>query len=293
MIRRVSTHSRPKAAGKAGNHDGVSLYRFQHTAARRRLALFMPALVAYRMFQHTAARRRLESDYDLIHKGLMFQHTAARRRLVVFGVRMIKRLMFQHTAARRRLAWCVEATYQQLCVSTHSRPKAAGNFVIRPDGSAECVSTHSRPKAAGNLPSSRALAAICFNTQPPEGGWLRISSISFCVSMFQHTAARRRLGNKCVKKLLGNNVSTHSRPKAAGKRVCLHTRQSKMFQHTAARRRLGNMNRELEAKNFVSTHSRPKAAGYRCYTITRFKNGFNTQPPEGGWYRLKIFVKGC
>ena len=61
---------------------------------------------------------------------------------------------------------------------------------------------------------------------------------SFAGFMFQHTAARRRLGlrNMVVYWILG--VSTHSRPKAAG------VYQTGM---------LGYQD--------VSTHSRPKAAG--------------------------------
>ena len=57
------------------------------------------------------------------------------------------------------------------------------------------VSTHSRPKAAGRSVSVIHVFIICFNSQPPEGGWL---------------VARRPNG-------LFNFVSTHSRPKAAGR----------------------------------------------------------------------------
>ena len=77
---------------------------------------------------------------------------------------------FQHTAARRRLAAYVEKNKQFFKVSTHSRPKAAGD----PDGKDDPkkdVSTHSRPKAAGG-------------------------AFSFYIgihALFQHTAARRRL----------------------------------------------------------------------------------------------------
>ena len=35
----------------------------------------------------------------------------------------------------------------------------------------ECVSTHSRPKAAGWPASTGAGACVGFNSQPPEGGW--------------------------------------------------------------------------------------------------------------------------
>ena len=55
-------------------------------------------------------------------------------------------------------------------------------------------------------------------------------------------------------------VSTHSRPKAAGLRDRGLTRHRQRFQHTAARRRL----EIIEIK-------------------IRIGAGFNTQPPEGGW----------
>ena len=62
----------------------------------------------------------------------------------------LKRLkaMFQHTAARRRLGRIIVAPSFRLCVSTHSRPKAAGNSDAIA-GLRQNVSTHSRPKAAG------------------------------------------------------------------------------------------------------------------------------------------------
>ena len=56
--------------------------------------------------------------------------------------------MFQHTAARRRLASESGSLGRAGWVSTHSRPKAAGN--VRREGKyVVVVSTHSRPKAAG------------------------------------------------------------------------------------------------------------------------------------------------
>ena len=101
--------------------------------------------------------------------------------------------------------------------------------------------------------------------------------------LFQHTAARRRLGATKLSLTYTNDVSTHSRPKAAGlfgvsrKKFlrCFNTQppeggwyeylleimSDKVFQHTAARRRLVNHKWE-----YVSLASR-----------------FNTQPPEGGW----------
>ena len=57
-------------------------------------------------------------------------------------------------------------------VSTHSRLKAAGNNtaeLIQPVR----VSTHSRLKAAGRMPFGVFSNQVCFNTQPPKGGWRR------------------------------------------------------------------------------------------------------------------------
>ena len=56
------------------------------------------------------------------------------------------------------------------------------------------------------------------------------------------------------------DVSTHSRPKAAGKRF-VEEYLIDMFQHTAARRRLVLI----------------------PYPSQKHTSCFNTQPPEGGW----------
>ena len=82
----------------------------------------------------------------------------------------------------------------------------------------EQVSTHSRPKAAGHHRYFVFSFCCCFNTQPPEGGWLACQKMGKMSDVFQHTAARRRLVN----------------------RRCAARRLSK-FQHTAARRRLAAM----------------------------------------------------
>ena len=55
------------------------------------------------------------------------------------------------------------------------------------------VSTHSRPKAAGSTPFLSVYFRVCFNTQPPEGGWFKCLHKLLRVALFQHTAARRRL----------------------------------------------------------------------------------------------------
>ncbi len=102
----VSTHSRPKAAGT----NKVSLYTmywFQHTAARRRLGDFVVFWLRHGGFQHTAARRRLVYRRRVGRLRIMFQHTAARRRLGYNLFLIFRHFLFQHTAARRRLVHIV------------------------------------------------------------------------------------------------------------------------------------------------------------------------------------------
>ena len=99
---------------------------------------------------------------------------------------------FQHTAARRRLGTYEVAQEFYACVSTHSRPKAAGTSCT------QCVlnriSFNTQPPEGGwqQIYTNRRLF-YRFNTQPPEGGWevSELGNITRC--LFQHTAARRRL----------------------------------------------------------------------------------------------------
>ena len=86
---------------------------------------------------------------------------------------------------------------------------------------------------------------------------------------------------KCDR-MMDRDVSTHSRPKAAGTKKQRKNRPS-MFQHTAARRRLVDEAQIPAEFMRVSTHSRPKAAGSKRQYANAGDVGFNTQPPEGGW----------
>ena len=79
------------------------------------------------------------------------------------------------------------------------------------------------------------------------------------------------------------NVSTHSRPKAAGQPSCAATNPSPVFQLTAARRRLDLS--ACQAQIHQRFNSQPPeggwASGSRCPALY---SSFNSQPPEGGWY---------
>ena len=123
------------------------------------------------------------------------------------------------------------------CVSTHSRPKAAGSQSRKKKPTRHCFNTqppeggwgvggrefwvnlgfNTQPPEGGWLVLRRMrLLRPCFNTQPPEGGWGSKATTPLNLKMFQHTAARKRLGLGIVSVKQRLTVSTHSRPKAAG-----------------------------------------------------------------------------
>ncbi len=210
----VSTHSRPKAAGKqnaanTGQNSGFNTQppeggwcttlkdvysdnKFQHTAARRRLAACLWGLVVFfRVSTHSRPKAAGSGATGNIGKVVKFQHTAARRRLVTR----------------------CDVAKDFYSVSTHSRPKAAGQGGSKgSDGKG--VSTHSRPKAAGTPPDSCSCRP-CFNTQPPEGGWFDAFWIQERQAVSTHSRPKAAgLLLKQPRRRL--NVSTHSRPKAAG-----------------------------------------------------------------------------
>ena len=256
----VSTHSRPKAAGSEWAL-AVEAPQFQHTAARRRLGARL-SVRGYSIGVSTHSRPKAAGLKTVCKQTLINVSTHSRP----------KAAGFCHNTGIHR-PWHV---------STHSRPKAAGGYRT-PRRNARIVSTHSRPKAAGMCCDNGKVQPYCFNTQPPEGGcvfgcvqpfvmvgfntqppeggWFRILIKAAQSVRFQHTAARRRLGNHAGCERRSNacfntqppeggwasawlmtwslQVSTHSRPKAAG---------------------LGAVS--LLCLDTVSTHSRPKAAGF-------------------------------
>ena len=100
--------------------------------------------------------------------------------------------------------------------------------------------------------------SFSLNTQPPEGGCFSFGIWASYRSLFQHTAARRRL-----------EIS----PDTAW--------EAYQFQHTAARRRLKC--RSFVFKKISSFNTQPPEGGCNQTDakITSLQS-FNTQPPEGG-----------
>ena len=148
----------------------------------------------------------------------------------------------------------------------------------------------------------------CFNTQPPEGGWTRTRGTrTFTDSVSTHSRLKAA-GIGYIDDVCGIQVvSTHSRLKAAGSEssyavlplwVSTHSRLKAaggVLMHPASKSAVSTHSRLKAAgdrsvrpinRSEVSTHSRLKAAGQEGATLFLPFDGFNTQPPEGGWQCL-------
>ncbi|EFC88657.1 hypothetical protein NEIMUCOT_04706 [Neisseria mucosa ATCC 25996] len=213
----------------------------------------------------------------------MFQHTAARRRLGLRFVRIVDVVFvsthsrpkaagpprfetgckgwFQHTAARRRLGEhdCARQTIQRRFNTQPPEGGWAHVLHIVPIG---WVCFNTQPPEGGWARSIVARSSdFGFNTQPPEGGWILIKIFKKVIMCFNTQPPEGGWAWEKLDKHKLDMVSTHSRPKAAGPASAYSPNRHCGFQHTAARRRLGGY-------------------GFRLTTFY----GFNTQPPEGGWF---------
>ena len=171
----VSTHSRPKAAGGPMAMLSRLMRVSTHSRPKAAGARIKSARSCRFVSTHSRPKAAGSATAFAFWPHVMFQHTAARRRLEMRLIGLLFEKRFQHTAARRRLDESYEDAFNSAIVSTHSRPKAAG-FLLE----------------------FGLLIDHCFNTQPPEGGWFSFGIWTSYRSLFQHTAARRRLESGCV-----------------------------------------------------------------------------------------------
>ena len=147
---------------------------------------------------------------------------------------------------RRGLRGCAVSTHSRLkaagkrgfeadeltIVSTHSRLKAAG-FCFGGALFVCLVSTHSRLKAAGGRAGQGGFAAVCFNTQPPEGGWPCYISNFRSIGSFNTQPPEG--GWKQFTAYLGLDPSFNTQPPEGGWFLMKHRFcPLKSFQHTAA-----------------------------------------------------------
>ena len=193
ISKEVSTHSRPKAAGYLKPPTGANGKMFQHTAARRRLAAIK------------------EIDKKTCNVSTHSRPKAAGYRLM--KIRKAKRCFNTQPPEG---GWVLPTARIAVNGSFNTQPPEGGWPTRRLHAQETQVSTHSRPKAAGWHKPLISTVDNSFNTQPPEGGWAMKTATCFLHVLFQHTAARRRLGLSVAK-----------------------LKRAFAFQHTAARRRLG------------------------------------------------------
>ena len=209
----------------------------------------------------------------------VFQHTAARRRLARWSVSNGRRSSFNTQPPEG--GWAGVLSRQQRRDGFNTQPPEGGWTIAAFFAAIGAVSTHSRPKAAGDgEPVSSKHLLVSTHSRPKAAG--PQTAQGFLNQLFQHTAARRRLV-PCLCKRLPSRQFQHT---AARRRLAAIERKpdgERKFQHTAARRRLGNERCKFfgylycfntqppeggwdlvnngEPPVQVSTHSRPKAAG--------------------------------
>ena len=144
-------------------------------------------------------------------------------------------------------------------VSTHSRPKAAGVCVIVGFTASHCFNT--QPPEGGWLGGAAlSRSEACFNTQPPEGGWAGGGSLGRMGRSFNTQPPEGGWLHVVADPDRFAVVSTHSRPKAAGAAVAQFLGLLAVSTHSRPKAAGCNDCQHLQQYT-VSTHSRPKAAG--------------------------------
>ena len=278
---RVSTHSRPKAAGIIPLDILISAGVSTHS--RPKAAGIYDGIRAVSRMVSTHSRPKAAGNILMSLLHLFVVSTHSRPKAAGCGQKPEPKppMRFQHTAARRRLVSNISTATASACFNT--QPPEGGWFILA--GKIILYWLFQHTAARRRLGGLAVLFGILL--------------------VFQHTAARRRLDFRDGKVVVFGRVSTHSRPKAAGCNDCFirgiyavstHSRPKAagipmfrrqfcqyQFQHTAARRRLANRwptksnparfqhtaarRRLADTSSFcfgifaVSTHSRPKAAG--------------------------------
>ena len=169
---------------------------------------------------------------------------------------------FQHTAARRRLVPTAAPRYPHHRFNT--QPPEGGWLFFGAEYATGTMFQHTAARRRlGRLRHYICRGRLQFQHTAARRRLALPLTARFTKTRFQHTAARRRLGGFFVNWYYKIKVSTHSRPKAAGKAqiedkeniISFNTQPPEggwdavtnrpainiQFQHTAARRRLGGV----------------------------------------------------
>ena len=157
--------------------------------------------------------------------------------------RFARNYRFQHTAARRRLVRS-SGSWRNRAYRFNTQPPEGGWCSASfPYLAAAVVSTHSRPKAAGNQ-ACQFIIGKQFQHTAARRRLDGIGDFEVARFTFQHTAARRRLVSTQYYRLMFDMFQHTAARRRLGKHylmICL----MRKFQHTAARRRLGLKTNDL------------------------------------------------
>ena len=166
----VSTHSRPKAAGylNATTTRTKGCFNTQPPEGGWRIPTF-GLLILSDVSTHSRPKAAGFSRKAKIAEIYGFNTQPPEGGWTVPASNPRSFLLFQHTAARRRLA-CRIVDFGKFFAFQHTAARRR----------LDTFSSHRKP-------------FICFNTQPPEGGWPNMLIQEYLHNSFQHTAARRRL----------------------------------------------------------------------------------------------------
>ena len=144
-------------------------------------------------FQHTAARRRLPYLlFCAIIAPVVSTHSRPKAAAGIAGFVYWAKFIVSTHSRPKAAASSTQSMFNKNIVSTHSRPKAAAKFCTYIGE--DLWSFNTQPPEGGCLMAHRQQRMReCFNTQPPEGGCFFSRDKAESKILFQHTAARRRL----------------------------------------------------------------------------------------------------
>ena len=114
---------------------------------------------------------------------------------------------------------------------------------------------------------------LCFNSQPPEGGWKNAYVTTGRTISFNSQPPEGCWGCSLGCAMLARLVSTHSRPKAAGKGWRIKIWLEDVSTHSRPKA-AGSAAAAHGSSMAVSTHSRPKAAGFILFIQLCFRRKF-------------------
>ena len=190
----VSTHSRPKAAGASAFSRGFSSNSFNTQPPEGGWSRGCTPSPTWARFQHTAARRRLAKvDFMFFLLINKFQHTAARRRLAA-GLKKSRPKNTVSTHSRPKAAGFFEVLLWLLLWRFNTQPPEGGwLLLIIHKERFSCFNTQP-PEGGWMRGQSCYTHSAGFQHTAARRRLDGKTTVEVPTAPFQHTAARRRLG---------------------------------------------------------------------------------------------------